>query len=181
MPKPIAKNQKTTVNRRRTRVRNESKEYPEFYDLFVGEPLGRSADFWTPRSTLRGMKRILYLVATLVLAGIVAAYASASSHSSGTYIAKSVHLPPHSTASFNAQIPHPKQIILYGTDTNLHTSTVTMCLKGTTVSTKSRSFDVGTTRNMLYQIPPRQDMCYLSVAGVTGRFNGRLSVQVTPR
>jgi len=134
------------------------------------------------------MKRILYLVATLVLvatlilAGTVAAYASASSHSSsGTYIAKSVHLRPHSTASFNVRIPHPKQIILYGTDTNLHTSTVTMCLKGTTVSTKSRSFDVGTTRDMLYRIPPRQDVCYLSVAGVTGRFNGRLSVQVTPR
>jgi hypothetical protein len=122
------------------------------------------------------MKRILYLVA-LIAAGVIAASASAS----GTYIAKSVLLSPHSTASFNVRIPHPKQIILYGTDTNLHTSTVTMCLKGTTVSTKSRSFTVGTTRNMLFQIPPRQDVCYLSVTGATGSLNGRLSVQVTPR
>jgi hypothetical protein len=125
------------------------------------------------------MKRVLYPIA-LLAAGVVAASAPASSHT-GTYIAKSVYLPPHSTASFNVRIPNPKQIILYGTDTNLHTSTVTMCLKGTTVSTKSRSFTVGTTRNMLYQIPSKQDVCYLSVAGATGRLNGRLSVQVTPR
>lgn len=122
------------------------------------------------------MKRILFLVA-LIAAGVIAASASAS----GTYSAKSVYLPPHSTASFNVRIPHPKQIVLYGTDTNLHTSTVTTCLKGTKVSTKSRSFTVGTTRNLLYQIPPGQDVCYVSVAGATGRFNGRLSVQVTTR
>jgi hypothetical protein len=116
----------------------------------------------------------------LLVAGVVAASASASTHS-GTYIAKSVYLPPHSTASFKVRIPKPYKIILYGTDTNLHTSTVTRCIKGTTVSTKRRSFTVGTTRNMLWHIPPRQDVCYLSVAGKTGQFNGRLTVQVTPR
>jgi hypothetical protein len=127
------------------------------------------------------MRKISYLVA-LVAAAVIAACASASTSSrSGTYVAKSVFLPAHSTASFNVRIPHPRKIILYGTDTNLHTSTVIMCLKGTTVVTRSRSFTVGTTRNMLYRIPPRQDACYLSVAGVTSRFDGRLSVQVTTR
>jgi hypothetical protein len=127
------------------------------------------------------MRRIPYLVALLAAAVAVACASASTSSRVRTYIAKSVHVPAHSTTSFNVRIPHPKKVILYGADTNLHTSTVILCVKGTTVVTRSRSFTVGTTRNMLYRIPRGQDVCYLSVAGVTGRFDGRLSVQVTTR
>lgn len=122
------------------------------------------------------MKRILYLVA-LVAAGVIAASASAS----GPHTVKSVSIPRGSTASFNVRIPRPHKIVLYGAGPNLKTSTTTVCLKGTTVSTVSRSFDTPGTRNMLYHIPGRQDVCYLAVAGAAGRFNGRLSVDVYPR
>lgn len=122
------------------------------------------------------MKRILYLVA-LGAAGAIAASASAS----GPYVAKSVHVPKGATASFSVRIPHPKKIILYGAGPNLETSTTTVCLKGATVSTVSRSFDTAGTRNLLYHIPGRQDVCYLAVAGAAGTVSGRLSVDVYPR
>jgi hypothetical protein len=122
------------------------------------------------------MKRTLYLVA-LVAAGVIAASASAS----GARTVKSVHIPSGGTASFSLRIPRPYKIILYGAGPNLKTSTTTVCLKGTTVSTVSRSFATAGTRNMLYHIRGKQDVCYLAVAGVAGRFAGRLSVDVYPR
>ena len=118
----------------------------------------------------------MYLVA-LTAAGVIAASASPS----GPYIAKSVYIPKTGAASFNVRIPRPHKIILYGSGPNLKTSTTTVCLKGTTVSTVSRSFDTAGTRNMLYHIPGGQDVCYLAVAGTAGRFSGRLSVNVYPR
>ena len=128
------------------------------------------------RCTVRRIKRRLLPIA-LITAGVIAASASAS----GPYVAKSVYIPSGRTASFTVRIPRPYKIILYGTGPNLRTSATTLCLKGTTVSTVSRSFDTAGTRNLLYHIPGGQDVCYLAVAGAAGTFSGRLSVDVYPR
>ena len=120
----------------------------------------------------------MYLAA-LTAAGVIAAATSAST--SGPYVAKSVYIPRAGSASFDVRILRPYKIILYGAGPNLKTSATTMCLKGTTVSTVSRSFDTPGTRNLLYRIPVGQDVCYLAVAGTAGRFSGRLSVDVYPR
>ena len=147
-----------------------------FYDLFVGEPLGETADLRTPRGTLRGMKRIPYLVA-LVAAGVIAAAASAS----GAYTAKSAHLTAqHPRAAFTVRASQPKKIILYIGGAKV--TTTTRCRKGTTVSKLTRSFDTGGTRNMLWHMAGKQDVCHVSVtAALKGQGAGYVSVDVYPR
>ena len=122
------------------------------------------------------MKRIPYLVA-LVAAGVIAAGASAS----GPYTAKSVHLNARNPrAAFTVRIPQPKKIILYIGQAKV--TTTTRCLKGTTVSKLTRSFRTDGTRNMLWHIAARQDVCHVSVtAALRGQGTGYVSVDVYPR
>ena len=122
------------------------------------------------------MKRIPYLVA-LVAAGVIAAGASAS----GAYTAKSVHLTARNPrAAFTVRIPQPKKIILYIGQAKV--TTTTRCLKGTTVSKLTRSFHTDGTRNMLWHIAARQDVCHVSVtAALRGQGTGYVSVDVYPR
>jgi hypothetical protein len=122
------------------------------------------------------MKRIPYLVAAFV-AAVVCATASAS----GPYIAKSVHLNARNpSAAFSVRIPQPKKIILYIGQAKV--TTTTRCLKGATVSKLSRSFHTDGTRNMLWHIAGRQDVCHVSVAAaLNGRDTGYVSVNVYPR
>jgi hypothetical protein len=122
------------------------------------------------------MKRIPYLVAALV-AGTVCATAWAS----GPYNAKSVHLNARNpSAAFSVRITQPKKIILYiGT---AKVTTTTRCLKGSTVSKLSRSFNTDGTRNMLWHIAGKQDSCRVSVAAaLKGQGTGYVSVDVYPR
>jgi len=122
------------------------------------------------------MKRIPYLVA-LVAAGVIAAGASAS----GPYTAKSVHLNARNPrAAFTVRIPQPKKIILYIGQAKV--TTTTRCRKGATVSKLSRSFHTDGTRNMLWHIAARQDVCHVSVtAALRGQGTGYVSVDVYPR
>ena len=122
------------------------------------------------------MKRIPYLV-VLVAAGVIAAGASAS----GPYTAKSVHLNARNPrAAFTVRIPQPKKIILYIGQAKV--TTTTRCLKGTTVSKLTRSFHTDGTRNMLWHIAARQDVCHVSVtAALRGQGTGYVSVDVYPR
>jgi hypothetical protein len=122
------------------------------------------------------MKRILCLVA-LVAAGVIAAAASAS----GPYTAKSVHLNARNpSAAFSVRIPQPKKIILYMSTANVKTTT--RCVKGTKVSKLSRSFHTDGTRNMLWHMAGRQDVCHVSVAAsLKGQGTGYVSVDVYPR
>jgi len=122
------------------------------------------------------MKRIPYLVA-LVAAGVIAAGASAS----GPYTAKSVHLNARNPrAAFTVRIPQPKKIILYIGQAKV--TTTTRCLKGTTVSKLTRSFHTDGTRNMLWHIAARQDVCHVSItAALRGQGTGYVSVDVYPR
>jgi hypothetical protein len=122
------------------------------------------------------MKRIPYLVA-LVTAGIIAAVASASS----AYTAKSVHLSAQNPrAAFTVRARSPKKIILYIGQAKV--TTTTRCLKGSTVSKLTRSFQTDGTRNMLWHIAGKQDVCHVSVAAtLRGQGTGYVSIDVYPR
>ena len=122
------------------------------------------------------MKRILCLVA-LVAAGVIAAAASAS----GPHTAKSAHLSARNpSAAFSVRIAQPKKIILYMSTANVRTTT--RCVKGTKVSKLSRSFHTDGTRNMLWHMAGKQDVCHVSVAAsLKGQGTGYVSVDVYPR
>ena len=122
------------------------------------------------------MKRTLYFVAAFIAAAVCA-----TASASGPYIAKSVHLDARNpSAAFSVRIPQPKKIILYIGQANV--TTTTRCLKGTTVSKLSRSFHTDGTRNMLWHIAGRQDVCHVSVAAaLKGRGTGYVSVNAYPR
>ena len=122
------------------------------------------------------MKKIPYLAAAFVAAAVCA-----TASASGPYIAESVHLNArHPSAAFSVRIPKPKKIILYIGQAKV--TTTTRCLKGTTVSKLSRSFQTDGTRNMLWQIAGRQDVCHVTVAAaLKGRGAGYVSVSVYPR
>ncbi len=122
------------------------------------------------------MKRIPYLAAAFV-AVAVCATASAS----GPYTAKSVHLNAgKSSTSFTVRISQPKKIILYIGQAKV--TTTTRCLKGTKVSKLTRSFHTDGTRNMLWHIAGKQDVCHVSVAAsLKGSGTGYVSVDVYPR
>jgi hypothetical protein len=119
------------------------------------------------------MKKPLNIAAVLVIAAAITGSALA-----GTASVKSVRLTAqHPRTAFRLRISHPKKIILYITSAKV--STTTRCSKGTTVSKLSRSFATDGTRNMLWHIPGRQDMCYLSVsAAVRGQHGGYVNVDV---
>ncbi len=124
------------------------------------------------------MKRSVLLVA-LGIAGLVAASASASA--SGWYKSKSMHLDSGQTASFEMQVSQPKKIILFGAGPNVKTTATTKCVKGTKVSTVTRSFDTAGTRNLLYRIPARQSSCHITVTGKAGSNPGLLTVDAARR
>jgi hypothetical protein len=122
------------------------------------------------------MKRVIYLVAAFVA---VAVCATASAFVA-SYVAKSVHLNARKpSAAFKVRIPQPKKIILYIGQAKVKTTT--RCVKGATVSKVSRSFDTDGTRNMLWHIAARQDVCHVSVAAALRGRTGYVSVEVYPR
>jgi hypothetical protein len=123
------------------------------------------------------MKKLLTIAASLVVAGAITGFALAGSAST----AKSVHLNAQNpSTAFNVRASQPKKIVLYVGSAKV--ATTTMCIKGTTVSTQSRSFATDGTRNMLWHIRGPQDLCYVSVsAAVKGQHGGYVSVDVFPR
>ncbi|HET8752248.1 MAG TPA: hypothetical protein VFM43_06940 [Gaiellaceae bacterium] len=123
------------------------------------------------------MKKPLNIAAALVVAATIAGSALAGTAST----VKSVHLNAQNpSTAFSVRISQPKKIVLYVGSANV--SSTTMCIKGTTVLTRSRSFATDGTRNMLWHIRGPQDVCYLSVsAAVTGQHGGYVSVDVYHR
>jgi len=120
------------------------------------------------------MKKLLTLTAALVLAGAITAFALAGSWTS----LKQVHLNAQNpTTAFRLRIPQPKKILLYIGSAKV--TATTRCIKGTTVSKLSRSFHTDGTRNLLWHIAGRQDVCHVSVsAAVKNKSPGYVSVQV---
>jgi hypothetical protein len=120
------------------------------------------------------MKTLLSLAAALVVAAAITGFALA-----GTWATvKSAHLnAQHPSAAFSLRIRQPKKIILYIGSAKV--ATTTRCTKGETVSTRSRSFATDGTRNLLWHIAGRQDVCHVSVsAAVKGQHGGYVSVDV---
>ncbi|HJU36221.1 MAG TPA: hypothetical protein VJ716_02245 [Gaiellaceae bacterium] len=118
------------------------------------------------------MKKLVSIGAVMIVATAVAGFALA-----GTF-EKSGSL-KNGTASYTMKVSHPKKIILYPESSQVKTSYSIVCLKGTKVSQLSRTFTTPFTRNLLWHIPPRQDVCYLAVAAATAKDVGQVVVQVT--
>jgi len=123
---------------------------------------------------MSGMKKLLSLAAAMVLATAITGFALASTRTT----VKSVHLnTQHPTAAFSLRISHPRKIILYIGSAKV--TARTRCIKGTTVSKLRRSFTTDGTRNLLWHIAGRQDVCRVSVsAAVRGQRSGYVSVDV---
>jgi hypothetical protein len=118
------------------------------------------------------MKKLLSIAAAAIVATAVTGLALA-----GT-LDRSGSL-KHGTTSYTVTVKHPKKIILYPEASPVTSSYSIVCLKGTKVSRLSRTFTTGYTRNLLWHIPPRQDVCYVAVAGATPRNRGQIVVQST--
>lgn len=120
------------------------------------------------------MKKLLNIAAALVIAGTITGFARAADGAT----VKSVHLnAQHPRAAFRLRISQPKKIVLYIGSAKV--ATTTRCLRGTTVSKLSRSFSTDGTRNLLWHIRGRQDVCHVSVsAAVRGQHGGYVSVDV---
>jgi hypothetical protein len=117
-------------------------------------------------------KFVVIATAVILVSAIVGGFALA-----GTF-EKSGSLKDGAT-SYTLKVNHPKKIELYPEATQVRTSYSIVCLKGTKVSRLSRSFTTPFTRNLLWHIPPRQDVCYVAVAGATANDRGQIVVQVT--
>jgi hypothetical protein len=118
------------------------------------------------------MKKLLTLATVLVLAAAVTGFAVA-----GTWTTlKSVHLNAQNPrTAFSLRIRQPKKILLYIGSAKV--TATTRCVKGTTVSKLSRSFATDGSRNLLWHIAGRQDVCHVSVsAAVRGDHGGYVSV-----
>jgi hypothetical protein len=118
------------------------------------------------------MKKLLSMAIAVVVAATIAGFALA-----GTF-EKSGSLKNGST-SYTVTVNHPKKITLYPESSQVKTSYSIVCVKGTAVSHLSRSFTTPFTRNLLWHIPARQDVCYVAVAGATTKDVGQIVVQVT--
>jgi hypothetical protein len=119
------------------------------------------------------MRRLSTVVSAVVIAIAISGFAIA-----GTF-QRSGSLKGGAT-SYTMTVKHPKKIELYPEAQNgVRTSYSIVCLKGTTVSHLSRSFDTPFTRNLLWHIPAHQDVCYVTVAGATTTHVGQIVVQAT--
>ena len=119
------------------------------------------------------MKKVLSIsIAAIVATAIAAGFALA-----GTF-EKSGSL-KSGTASYTVKVNHPKKIILYPEASQVTSSYSIVCVKGTKVTHLSRSFSTPYTRNLLWHIPARQNVCYVAVAAATNNDVGQIVVQVS--
>lgn len=119
------------------------------------------------------MKKMLSIATAMTIATALAGFALA-----GTTFERSGSL-KNGTTSYTVKINHPKKIILYPEASQVRTSYSIVCIKGTTVSHLSRSFTTPFTRNLLWHIPPKQEVCYVAVAAATKKDIGQIVVQTT--
>ena len=106
----------------------------------------------------------------VIIAAVVAGFALAGTRSGSL---------KSGTASYTVTVNHPKKIILYPEASDVKTSYSIVCMKGTKVSHFSRSFTTPFTRNLLWRIPGKQDVCYVAVAAATSKNKGQVVVQWT--
>ena len=123
------------------------------------------------------MNKALSLAAALVVAAAITGFALAGTWTTG----KSAHLNAQNpTAAFGLRISQPEKILLFVNAVKV--TATTRCTKGTTVSKLSRSFATDGSRNLLWHIPSRQDVCRVSVsASLRGSNAGYVAVDVMKR
>src|ERR1051325_790524 len=118
------------------------------------------------------MKTLSSIATAMIVAIAIAGFALAgTSQKSGSM--------KNGTTSYTVKVAHPKKIILYPEASQVRTSYSIVCVKGAKVSNLSRTFTTPFTRNLLWHIPPRQDVCYVAVAGAAEKNVGQIVVQVT--
>lgn len=114
---------------------------------------------------------------------VLAVFGSAMFITSAAGSSKSSREVSHSlkrgATSFTLYVPTPKKIILYPESREVTTSYSIVCKKGDTITRKARTFNEPFTRNLLYQIPSRQDFCTLAIAGATPEGLGQIVVDIS--
>jgi hypothetical protein len=120
------------------------------------------------------MKKLLSLATAVVFAAAITGFA----HAGAWTTAKSVHLNAQNPkTAFSLRIRQPKKILLYIGSAKV--TATTKCVKGTTVSKLTRSFATDGSRNLLWHIPRREDVCHVSVSAALRNQNaGYVSVDV---
>jgi hypothetical protein len=118
------------------------------------------------------MKRISSIGAVVIIAAAITSFALAGTFEHSGSL-------KDGTTAYTVTVKHPKKIELYPEATQVRTSYSIVCVKGTKVSHLSRSFTTPFTRNLLWHIPAKQDVCYVSVAGATSNDRGQIVVQST--
>lgn len=116
------------------------------------------------------MKKLLSIAMAVIVATAIAGFAIAGTFESSGSL-------KNGTTAYTVTVNHPKKIILYPEATQVRTSYSIVCVKGSKVSHLSRSFTTPFTRNLLWHIPARQDVCYVAVAGATPKNAGQIVVQ----
>jgi len=118
------------------------------------------------------MKKILKInLAVFVAAGVITGFAFAS-------VSEVSHSLKSGTTAFTVKALKPKKAILFPESQNVRTSYSTICIKNNIVSHLSRSFNTSYTRNLLYKIAPRQDVCYFTVAAATNKKIGQIVIDI---
>jgi hypothetical protein len=118
------------------------------------------------------MRKLLSITGAMIVASSIAGLALAgTSEKSGSL--------KNGSTSYTVTVKHPKKIVLYPEASQVKTSYSIVCVKGNTVSNVSRSFTTPFTRSLLYKIPPRQDVCYVAVAGASKTGVGQIVIDVT--
>lgn len=120
---------------------------------------------------------MLSLAAALVVAAAITGFALAGTWTTG----KSAHLNAQNpTAAFSLRISQPKKVLLFIGAAKV--TATTRCTKGTKVSKLTRSFATDGSRNLLWHIAGRQDVCRVSVsASLKGSNPGYVAVDVMKR
>ena len=125
------------------------------------------------------MKKLLGIAAVLIIAGAIAATASASlrTYRVGTTYVKGLG----TVASYKGSVNKPYKIILYCEGVNARCATKVNCVRGTKVFTQTRSGLTPGTWNLKKSTWYRLDSCHFKVTIRSGAKNARATVQATVR
>lgn len=125
------------------------------------------------------MKKLLSVASMLILAGALAATASASlrTYVVGTKFVKGVG----TVGSFKGTVKNPYKIILYCEGPNARCGAHVVCVRGTDSFTWDRSGLAPGTWNLKKKTWHRMDRCHFKATIKSGARNARVTVQATVR
>jgi hypothetical protein len=125
------------------------------------------------------VKRLLSVAAVLIIAGGIAATASASLR---TYVVGTKYVKGVGTVgSFKGAVKNPYKIILYCEGVHARCAANVVCVKGTESVTWKRSGLTPGTWNLKKKTWHRMDRCHFKATIKSGARNARVTVQATVR